>query len=235
MSARGPSTDPHVTRGTSPGSPPAQRAHRSRWKDPRLAVGIALVAVCALLGARFLGGADDTVGVWAARGALESGQGVAASDLVRRQVGFGDQSDADAYLSADAALPDGATLSRAVGPGELVPRAALGDSGTGPLTEVPLSVETEAVPSNLRVGTVVDVWVTPDAGVTAADGSDGTARRSVLVFDDVAVLSVPRTSTSLGPTATRQVIIGVDEDQQGRLPTSLAALAAGTVVLTAQR
>ena len=44
-----------------------------------------------------------------------------------------------------------------------------------------------------------------------------------------------RTSTSLGPTATRQVIVGVDEDQQSRLPTSLAALAGGTVVLTAQR
>jgi hypothetical protein len=240
MSARGTSTDQqHVTRSTSPGSPPgsppAQRAARSRWKDPRLAVGIALVAACALVGARFLGGADDTVGVWAARDALEAGQGVGVSDLVRREVAFGDQEDADAYLSADAPLPERSTLSRPVGAGELLPRAALGDAGTGSLTEVPLSVETEAVPSTLRVGTVVDVWVTPDTAATDADGSDGTAPRSILVFDDVAVLSVPRTSTSLGPTATRQVIVGVGEDQQGRLPTSLAALAGGTVVLTAQR
>lgn len=198
-------------------------------------MGVALVAVCALLGARLLGGADDTVGVWAVRNALEPGQGVGASDLVRREVGFAGAGTADAYLSADTALPDGSTASRAVGAGELLPRAALGTAGTGSLTEVPLSVETEAAPSTLRVGTMVDVWVTPDAAVTDADASTGPAPRSVLVFDDVAVLSVPRTSTSLGPTATRQVIVGIGEDQQGRLPTSLAALAAGSVLLTAQR
>ena len=55
------------------------------------------------------------------------------------------------------------------------------------------------------------------------------------MFDDVAVVSVPRTGSSLGPSATRQVIVGVDEDQQARLPLSLAALAGGTVLLTARR
>ena len=50
-----------------------------------------------------------------------------------------------------------------------------------------------------------------------------------------AVLSVPRTGSSLGPTATRQVIVGVGADQQSRLPTSLATLAGGSVLLTAQR
>jgi hypothetical protein len=234
MSARGPSTDLRVT---PPGSPPATRAKRSRWRDPRLVVGIAVVAACALLGARLLGGADETVGVWAARDALNAGQAVGPSDVVRREVRFADRSDADAYLSADAALPDASTLARAVGAGELVPRAALGDAGTGSLTEVPLSVDSEAVPATLRAGAVVDVWVTPDAAVTDADtsGDAGSEPRSVLVFDDVPVLSVPRTSTSLGPTATRQVIVGVDDGQQSRLPTSLAALAGGTVVLTAQR
>src|SRR4051812_4756282 len=44
-------------------SPAATRASRSRWRDPRLVVGVAVVAVCGLLGARFLGGADDTVAV----------------------------------------------------------------------------------------------------------------------------------------------------------------------------
>ena len=65
----------------------------------------------------------------------------------------------------------------------------------------------------------------------------GAARPAVdeLVFDDVAVVSVPRSGTSLGPSATRQVIVGVDEDQEARLPTSLASLAGGTVILTAQR
>ena len=241
MTARGPDTDAR-SRGTSPAppsSPAATRATRSRWRDPRMAVGVVLVTACALLGATLLGGSDDTVGVWAARRAMNAGESVSADDLVRRDVRFTDQHDADAYLSADTPLPSGATLTRPVGGGEMVPRGALGAAGSQALTEVPLSVDSDAVPSTLRVGAVVDVWVTPDRAADASgpiDGSDGSdAPRSVLVFDDVAVLSVPRTGTSLGPTATRQVIVGVGADQQSRLPTSLATLAGGSVLLTAQR
>jgi hypothetical protein len=86
----------------------------------------------------------------------------------------------------------------------------------------------------------VDVWVTPDGALTdagsAAGGAPrGPAPRSTLVFDDVAVVSAPRTGTSLGPSATRQVIVGVGGEQLARLPRALAALAGGTVVLTAPR
>jgi hypothetical protein len=167
---------------------------------------------------------------------MNAGESVSAEDLVRRDVRFADQHDADAYLSADTPLSSGATLARAVGAGEMVPRGALGAAGSQALTEVPLSVDSEAVPSTLRVGAVVDVWVTPDRAAAASAPPTGSdAPRSVLVFDDVAVLSVPRSGSSLGPTATRQVIVGVGEDQQPRLPTSLAALAVGSVLLTAQR
>jgi hypothetical protein len=55
------------------------------------------------------------------------------------------------------------------------------------------------------------------------------------VFDDVAVVSAPRAGTTLGPTATRQVIVGVAEAQRPRLPVSIAALSRGDVVLTVQR
>jgi hypothetical protein len=203
-------------------------------------VGIAVIAVCALLGARLLDASDDTVPVWAARGSLAEGQPLTAADVTRRQVRFADRADADRYLSAESALPDGTVLARAVGAGELLPRAAVGPAGTGDLTEVPLSVGTEAVPATVRVGTVVDVWVTPDgtltdAGSAAGAAPGGPAPRSTLVFDDVAVVSAPRTSTSLGPAATRQVIVGVGGEQLSRLPRALAALAGGTVVLTAPR
>lgn len=237
MPARGPSTDVQARGDAPPASPAASRLARSRWRDPRLVVGVAVVAVCALLGARLLGGADDTVGVWAARTELTAGQQVRTGDLVRRDVHFSDQEAADRYLSSDAAPPAGSVLDRAVGAGELVPRGAVGTAESGSLTEVPLSVNTESVPSTVQVGTIVDVWVTPDGAATDADApSDGPrAPRSTLVFDDVAVVSVPRSGTSLGPSATRQVIVGVGEDQESRLPTSLASLAGGTVILTAQR
>jgi hypothetical protein len=214
---------------TQAASPPAERPRRSRWRDPRLVVGIAVVALCAVLGARLAGGSSsDTVAVWALRSSLPEGRQVTSDDLVRRDVRFTDQADADRYVSADADLPTGATLARAVGSGELLPRAALAGSGTAALTEVPLSVDTESVPATLGVGSVVDVWVTPDRSA-AAPG------RSVLVFDDVSVISVQRSTTTLGPTATRQVIVGVGQDQESRLPTSIAALSSGSIVLTARR
>lgn len=214
-------------------SPPATRVQASRWRDPRLVVGLVVVATCAVLGARLLAGADDTVGVWAARDSLLQGQPVTGAELVRRQVRFEDQADADRYVSADDAVPAGATLVRPVGAGELLPRAALGSGSTEALTEVPLSVPTDAVPSTVATGTVVDVYVTPDAAVSGS-GRD-TSARSRLVLDDVTVLAAPRTGTALGPSATRQVIVGVPAAQSDRLPSALAALAGGTVVLTAQR
>jgi len=233
MPPRGSSTGSrHAPDQETAASPAATRASRSRWRDPRLVVGVAVVAVCGLLGARFLGGADDTVAVWAAAGPLAEGQQVDGGDLVRREVRFADQADADRYLPAGT--PVTGSLTRAVGEGELVPRAALGDGARGGLTEVPLSVGTEAVPSTVDVGSVVDVWVTPDAAPRAA-GEAVTAARSTLVLDDVVVVALPRAGSSLGPSATRQVMVGVESDQADALPRSLAALAGGTVLLTARR
>ncbi|MEP7089697.1 MAG: hypothetical protein ABI776_06255 [Nocardioidaceae bacterium] len=234
MPRRGPRTDARARAATgtsglrevTPPSPPAVRADPARWRDPRLVAGVALVALCAVLGGRVLASADDTVEVWAARFALDRGQQVGAGDLVRREVRFADQADADRYLPATD-LPAGARVDREVGAGELLPRAALGKASQASLTEVPLSVGTEAVPSTVRVGSLVDVWVTPDRAEATA--------RSTLVFDDVAVVSVPRTGSSLGPTSTRQVIVGVDAEQSAGLARSIAALAGGDLTLTTQR
>jgi hypothetical protein len=237
MRPRGPSIDHPPPAATSAArSPVAERSRRSRWRDPRLVVGVAVVAVCALLGARYVGGGSGTVEVWAARDSLQQGRSVGPADVVRREVRFADQAAADRYVSADRALPSGVVLARAVGAGELLPRAALLGTARSSRTDVPLSVDSEAVPATVDVGSTVDVWVTPDRAADRDVPLTGArAPRSTLVFDDVAVVSVQRTGTSLGPTATRQVIVGVDDDQSDRLPRSLAALSAGSVVLTAQR
>lgn len=223
------------TNGGAPPSPPAARRATPRWRDPRLVVGLAVIAACALLGARLLATADDSVAVWAAGTDLNPGQRVTSADLVRTQVRFRVQADADRYLSADTALPAGTTVDRAVGTGELLARSALGDPATRSLTEVPLSVGTEAVPDTVGVGSTVDVWVTPRSAVGDAAAGTAAPGRSTRVFHDVRVVSAPATSTSLGPTATRQVIIGVAPDQEALLPRAIAALVSGDVLLTARR
>jgi hypothetical protein len=197
-------------------------------------VGIALVALSVLLGARLLAAADDTVQVWAARARLVPGQAVAPGALVAREVRFAGQADADRYLDAGADVPAGLTVTREVGAGELLPRAALaGEQQAGALTELPLSVAVEQVPDTIRIGSVVDVWVTPDR--SRATVADSLPTEAVRVFQGVTVVAAPRGGTTLGPSATRQVIVGVTGAQVARLPRALTQLSGGTVVLTRQR
>ena len=181
-----------------------------------------------LAGAKLLSDAEDTVAVWALRTDLSNGSPVGTADLTRRDVRFSSAADADRYVSADAAIPREATLQRAVGAGELLPRAALGSEGSGPITEVPLSVASEAVPRNVSTGSVVDVWVVPDA----AGGN--RAEESVLVFDDVVVVAAPPSGSTLAPTSTRQIIIGVEPAADDQVADALAAAARGTTVVTKQ-
>ena len=220
--------------GAAPPSPSATRQRRRTLKDPRLVVGIALVALSVLLGARLLAGADDTVQVWAARSRLVPGEPVAPGALVPRDVRFADGADADRYVDAGADVPSGLTVTREVAAGELLPRAALGgDEQIGALTEVPLSVAAEQVPDTVRVGSVVDVWVAPDR--SRATVTDSLPTEAVRVFQGVTVVAAPRGATTLGPSATRQVIVGVTGAQVARLPKALAQLSGGTVILTRQR
>jgi hypothetical protein len=214
---------------SAPASLPVTRAGRPGWRDPRLLVGVALVAVAALLGATVVGD-QETTAVWAARGPLAEGQAVEPGDLVVRELRFAHAADASRYVAADGPVPDGLMLTRDVGAGELLPVGALGD-GRQALLEVPLTVATEAVPATVRAGSVVDVWVTPDPDLVAGQTDAETAGDSVLVFASVRVVAVSRPGGALGPAATRQVIIGLGPAAEATLPRALGRLARGDAVL----
>jgi len=190
-------------------------------------VGVVIVAISVLVGVKLFSGADDTVSVWAVTADLRSGTTVGADDLQRRDVRFSDAADADRYVSADSAISPGTTLVRDVGVGELLPRAALGSADDRSLVEVPVAVLAEALPSTVRAGSVVDVWVTPEA-------APGRAADSLLVFDDVLVIAVPGTGSALGSSATRQIVVGIDEADEQDLPAALARASTGTILITKQ-
>lgn len=209
---------------TRPASPPAQRLARPSWRDPRLALGAAIVAVSVLLGAQLLAGADDTVPVWSADRDLAAGTEV-TSDLLRRaEVRFDSAELAGRYLPADAPVPSGLVVARDVAAGELVPRTALGEAEVDEVAELPISVAADAVPTGLGPGALVDVWVTP----TPATEDAG---RAVRVLESVPVVAAPRNDSALGPSSTRQVVVGVPGEDEETLARALARLAAGTAVL----
>jgi hypothetical protein len=215
---------------TLPASPRAERHRAGVWRDPRLLVGIVLVAASGLAGALLLTG-DETVDVWAVRADLTAGQPVERAVLEPREVRFADQADADRYVSADQPLPRDVTLGRDVGAGELLPRSSLVTGEPAELLEVPLTVPGESVPTTIRPGSVVDVWAAP--GPERALSDEGGSEAS-LVLEDVLVVSVSRGATALGPATARQVIVGVESADEGALPEALARLANGSVVLVRQ-
>jgi hypothetical protein len=70
--------------------------------------------------------------------------------------------------------------------------------------------------------------------VAPGDQADPGEDRAVRVLDDVVVVAVPASDSSLAPSSTRQVIVGVDERAADRLDRTLALTTTGTVVLTTQ-
>jgi hypothetical protein len=206
--------------------PPATRSQSPGWRDPRLVVGVVIVAVCVLLGARVLAGADDTVAVWSLRHDVPAGTTIDRDDLVVARVHF-TGAGADRYVPA-AAMPDpGSTATHDLGAGELLPRSAVATQDRAGLVEVPLSVAPDDLPASVRQGATVDVWVTPKV---PGPGDDRVTAR--LALDGVVVVAVPAARDSLAPRTTQQVVVGVDEDRAGDLGDALGQLADGRVVLT---
>src|SRR5207302_728811 len=97
-----------------------------------------------------------TTGVLAVTADLPAGHVLAAPDLAVRQVklpGLG------AYLGADQrAAVVGQVLRRAVGAGELLPRAAVGPADAGPTAQLVALEVSDARHPALRAGDLVDVF-----------------------------------------------------------------------------
>lgn len=187
-------------------TPPAIRASAPGWRDPRLWVGIAIVAVCVLVGARVLGSSDDTVPVWAASGAMGAGHTLTADDLTVRRVVFADAGDRDLYLAADEQLPSDLRLLHGVGSGELLPRSAVGSAEAGDDREVPISVSANQVPERVSPGAVVDVYLRPSAHGAC---HDSPACDGLPVLSGVTVLDAPTLDQEFGSDGQRKLVLGM--------------------------
>lgn len=176
--------DHHVARNLGPSTtaeaPAAVRAARPGWRDPRLWLGVAIVAVCVVAGARLLGSADDTVEVWAVAASQPAGSTLASDDLVAHRVRFADAGDLDGYYRVGEPLPDHAALVRGVGAGELLPRGAVGAAGDSGLLQLPLAVDPAAVPAAVGTGSAVDVYVVGRNAHRAADPTPVLSRVTVV-------------------------------------------------------
>ncbi|MGI8614996.1 MAG: hypothetical protein ACR2KL_13805 [Nocardioidaceae bacterium] len=206
----------------------ARRLSSSRWRDPRLAVGVALVAVCTVLGGRLLAASDDTTAVWALRADADAGVALDADLVQVARVHFDDAAVAAEYLPADRSLPPGLLTARAMSSGELVSRSSLVSPAADPV-ELPVAVTDGARPPDLAVGDFVDVWVTPDSGPPG--GARTTSSSAERILAAIRVLDVDSSSAGIGGGGSAVVVLALDEPAARDLGGVLTSLHNGAVVL----
>ena len=191
--------------------PVALRGHRPAWRDPRLWVGIALVAASVVVGARVLAAADDTVQVWAAATELGAGQRIDADDLVAQRVRFADDDALAGYFTVDDQLPADLELTRSVTAGELLPRGAVGTPEQTGLVELPVAVEPELVPPSVEPGDVVDIYVVAPISADTEGAQAHQPPPEGPALAGATVVDAPELASSFGTSGKRQLVLAVPE------------------------
>lgn len=136
----------------------AQQAKPTRkrvWFDPRLAIGVVLIAASVIGVFGIVSVADASDQVLTARAALAPGDRVDAGDLVATAVRM--PGATDLYLVPSDVPAEGLIVSKAIAAGELVPASAVGSAAALRLASVVIAVNGE-LPGSIEPGATVDVW-----------------------------------------------------------------------------
>lgn len=125
------------------------------WLDPRLLIGLGLVAASVAGTVAVVQGVGQTESVWAADDTLMPGDVIHDGDLVAVDVRLG--TTTDHYLSADESVV-GLVVGTPIQAGELVPALALGAGSSSDLAAIVVAVP-GPLPQGVSAGAAVDVWV----------------------------------------------------------------------------
>jgi len=209
---------------------PARRLRPAGWRDPRVVIGVVVMATSVLVGAAVVGDHDEPHTALTLRHDVAPGASLGGADVRWVRADIGDTSSAEHYYLDGAALAAGAVATRALAAGELLPRAAVRTGSADPRAQVALSVAVNDLPATVQPGSVVDVWVLPEGA-----RSDPLPRAG-LVLEDVPVVRIGTAGTNLAPQTSRQVIVALGAAASGpagrrALADALGRAAAGRVLV----
>ena len=136
----------------------ARRTDRERGSlrlDPRLIIGIVLIAASTTGVWALVSGFDDSIEVYVARDTITAGSAIEIDDLAVESVRLG--SSAGRYLLADQLADRDLVATRTVPAGEFVPRSAVDEADRTGLSVVVVPSR-GPVPKGLSAGDRIDVW-----------------------------------------------------------------------------
>jgi hypothetical protein len=200
----------------------ASRLATPRWLDLRLVLGVVLVLLAVVVGARVFASAGRYSQVYVARHPLVPGEHLEPSDLAIARIRF--DGDGAAYVAVGPRWPTGYLVTRSVDAGELVPRAALSTTAPSGVTSryVTVPVSPGHLPDALARGDLVDVYATPKVAT-------GTrVRAPTLVLGAVPVDSDDGDSSSL---ATGSMVAVVLDVPSASVPAVVRAVESGSIDL----
>ncbi|MCW2714217.1 MAG: hypothetical protein JWN88_1264 [Frankiales bacterium] len=219
----------------SPASPRASRLSKPGWLDGRLLLGVLLVLVSVVVGARTLSAADQSSLVWATTTDIALGSQLSAADVAPVRVRLYD--NVDRYLDATGPAPVGYVVRRGLGAGELLPDDALVMPEDEAFRLVTVPVEAGHFPPDLADEQEVDVWISPprpggggagaaSAGTAAGQGTDPDAPLELSgaqeVLTRVAVASGPPAEAFRSGSTTSPVVLRVRKVDVGRLVSAMS-------------
>ncbi len=193
---------------TSTLRPVAGRLARPSWRDPRLLVGVVLIAASVAAVVSLVRAGDRTEPFYAARSDLPAGAVLDEDDVLVVQV----RVDGDEYVSTGQE-PWGEVLARPVGAGELVPVAALVSAEDYDTRPVAVR-STRPVSDSVRRGSLVDVWLT----VTDAEGEPA----STSIGTSLAVADVAADDGAFSASGGEIVYVNVPQEQMADFLDALA-------------
>lgn len=217
----------------TPASPKASRLATPGWLDGRLVLGVLLVLVSVVVGARVLSSADRSTLVYAVTKDLAAGSVLQSGDLEQVRVRLFD--NAGSYVAAAGDPPLGYVVRRGVGTGELLPRDALDlPERDVDFREVTVPVEVGHLPPGLANDAQVDVWVTGEApgdgGPDPAEGEQPAPATGAtlelsgaqLVLEGVTVLALQADGGALGGSTSIPVVLQVRPDEVAGLVSAMS-------------
>ncbi len=195
--------------------PIAGRLQRPGWKDPRLLIGLVLIAVSVMATASIVSGADRTDPQYVARDSLTPGTVITEDHLAVLHVRVG----AGEYVMLGEPIV-GMVITRVVGAGELIPSSALASPDS--FAARPIAVTTaRPLAQGIERGAIVDVWLT-----SAGSGEV----ESVLIAGELVVDQVERRAGAFSSGAVETVYLMVPKRDVGDFLAALASEGEVTVV-----